>query len=299
MRAVKRRKNPREREGLSAWLLASPVLLYIACVLLVPCIWGVVISFTDKKIGMPAHFNGIENYISLLLDKTFWSSLGVTLVFTCASVVMKVIFGTILALLLNSKIKCRAFFRSALVIPWTLSILIATLTWKWLLSDIGGAFSYILNKLGLVRKGFSFFTTSGRAMFAVVMVNVWKGTPFIATSVLAGLQTISPEMYEAAEIDGAKAWKKFWYITLPLVRSTLLLATVMTTIWTINNFEGVWLLTGGGPAGSTQVLSIFTYLTAMSNNDIGRSMAISVLSMPFLIMLINTVAKRTFAEGDN
>lgn len=296
MKQVRKKNNCFARRTRFAWLLAAPVLLYILVILLVPCLWGVFISFGERKVGQPMEFNGLGNYISLMKDKEFWNALWATVKFTTSAVVLKVVIGTGMALLLNMKLKGRSFFRSVLMLPWTLPILIATLTWKWLLSDVGGIFSYWLSQMGVVDRGFSFLSSSSMAMFAVVLVNVWKGAPFIGTSVLSGLQTIPQELYEAAEIDGAGTIAKFIHITLPLVKPTLMLSTVLTTIWTLNNFEGVWLLTGGGPAGSTQVLPIYTYLTAMSDNNLGRAMAVSILSMPILILLINSVAKRTFSD---
>ena len=283
-------------DSVLAWSLSAPALLYIGIVLLVPCIWGVFISLTSKKIGSQGVFTGLENYIQLCSEKGFWNSVYVTLIFTFFAVLLKVVFGVILALLLNEKIRARGFFRGVLMLPWTLPILIAALTWRWMYSDVGGVLNYLLKLMNIIQKDINFLGTPLLAMTSVIIVNVWKGVPFIAMSVLAGLQTIPSELYESARMDGANGLRQFYHITVPLLKSSIMLSTLMSTIWTLNNFEGVWLLTAGGPAGSTQVLSIYSYLTAMSNNDIGKAMAVSVLSLPFLILLINAVARSSLKE---
>ena len=140
------------------------------------------------------------------------------------------------------------------------------------------------------------FGSAGLAMACLVVANVWRGTPFFGMSILAKLQTIPRDYYEAAQIDGANTLQRFWYITLPEIKDVLILSTLMSTVWTLNEFETVWLLTGGGPNGSTQVMNVYSYKTAMMQMNLGRGIAVAVIAMPFLMIIISILAKRMLPD---
>jgi len=253
---------------------------------------------TDKRTGVAANFTGIQNYILLAKDSIFWKTVGNTFTYTIICVALKVVFGIILALLLNSSvIKYKNVFRSLTFLPWALPTLVSVYTWKWIFSDIGGALNHILQLLHIIKAPIGWFATPGYAMFSVIMINVWRGIPFIGISVLAGLQTINRNMYEAAEIDGASKLQQFWYITLYCVKNVVLLGTVITTIWTLNDFEIIWLLTRGGPDNGTQVFSTLAYTYGFLNRDLGLSVAISVVSLPLSIFLVGIAAKQSMKEN--
>jgi len=182
-------------------------------------------------------------------------------------------------------------------LPWALPTLVSVYTWKWIFSDIGGALNYILQALHIIKAPVGWFATPGHAMFSVIMINVWRGIPFIGISVLAGLQTIDKNLYEAAEIDGANKLQQFCYITLYCVKDIVLLGTVMTTIWTLNDFEIIWLLTRGGPDNGTQVFSTLAYTYGFLNRDLGLSVAISVVSLPLSIFLVGIAARQFMKEN--
>ncbi|MEK3719994.1 carbohydrate ABC transporter permease [Paenibacillus sp. FSL H8-0034] len=281
-----------------AYVLLSPVLLYLLAVMVLPFGWAVYLSFTNKAVGTPATFIGLKNYIDLMKDSLFWKVAWNTVLFTIVAVIGKTVFGMIMALVLNEKIVCRNLFRVLLFLPWTIPTIVSVFTWQWIYSDVGGVLNYILTKTGILDHQVGWLATPSLAMFSVILVNVWRGIPFMGIAILAGLQTISREMYEAAMLDGAGAIKRFVYMTLPSVKEVTILAAVMTTIWTLNDFEIIWLLTRGGPSNGTQVLSTLSYTTGFLNLSLGKAIAIAIITMPPLILLINYVTKRSLSSNE-
>lgn len=296
------KKNAMGNRPSYAYALLTPALVYLAVLMLYPLLWSIVMGFTDKRTGVEVHFVWFQNYVKLFSDPEyypiFYKTIKNTMIYTVCAVAFKVVFGMIMALVLNSSVlKFRNMFRSLLFLPWALPTLVSVFTWKWILSDIGGALNYILQKLSLINEQIGWFSTPQLAMFSVILINVWRGIPFLGISILAGLQTISGDMYEAAQIDGANAWRKFWAITLPSVKNVVLLASVITSIWTLNDFEIIWLLTRGGPDNGTQVFSTLAYTYGFLNRELGLSIAISVISLPILILLVGIAAKQSMSDA--
>lgn len=276
----------------------APSAIYLLVLMAFPLLWSVYISMTDKRTGVAANFTGFQNYLRLAEDHIFWKTVGNTFTYTLVCVVLKVFLGIILALLLNSMVlKFKNIFRSLTFLPWALPTLVSVYTWKWIFSDIGGALNRILQVLHIIETPIGWFATPKHAMFSVIMINIWRGIPFIGISVLAGLQTINRNMYEAADIDGANKFKQFCYITLPCIKNVVLLGAVITTIWTLNDFEIIWLLTRGGPDNGTQVFSTLAYTYGFLNRDLGLSVAISVVSLPLSIFLVGIAAKQFMKEN--
>ena len=203
-----------------------------------------------------------------------------------------------MALALNVDFRGRNVVRALLLIPWTLPNIVAVLNWRWIFSSTGGVANYVLKALHIIDSDLVWFGSAGLAMFTIIVANVWRGTPFFGISILAKLQTIPKDYYEAAAIDGASMWQRFWYVTLPQIKDVIMLSTLMSTIWTLNEFETVWLMTGGGPNGSTQVMNVFSYKTAMTSMQLGKGIAVAVLAMPILIILINILSKKMLDQND-
>ncbi|MFC3772479.1 carbohydrate ABC transporter permease [Paenibacillus sp. GCM10012303] len=281
-----------------AYALMSPVLIYLLAVMVVPFGWALYLSFTNKVVGSNATFIGLGNYIELVQDSLFWRAVWNTAVFTLVAVIGKTVFGMIMALVLNEKIVFRNVFRVLLFLPWTIPTIVSVFTWQWIYSDVGGVLNYLLLKAHLISQPVGWLASPDLAMFSVILVNVWRGIPFMGIAILAGLQTLSKEMYEAAMLDGAGAIKRFFYMTLPSVKEVTVLAAVMTTIWTLNDFEIIWLLTRGGPSNGTQVLSTLSYTIGFLNMSLGKAIAIAIMTMPPLIMLINFVTKRSLSSNE-
>lgn len=281
-----------------AYLINLPLIVYLCCVLVFPICWGIYISFTNKTIGGAANFVGLRNYERLLKDPEYIRSIVNTLKFTVISILLKTVLGTFMALALNVDFKGRNLCRALLMIPWTLPNIVVVYNWRWIFDSSTGIANHLLKSLGLIDKNLVWFGSAGLAMMTIIVANVWRGTPFFGISILAKLQTISDSYYEAAQIDGANAFQRFLYVTLPEIKDVIILSAMMSTIWTINEFETVWLLTGGGPNGSTEVMNVYSYKTAMRSMQLGRGIAVSVLALPIFILLINLLTRRMLPEEE-
>ena len=265
-----------------AYTVGAPMFAYLLIVLIIPVCWGLYISFTDKMIGSQGHFVGLKNYINLLKNGSFRNAVGNTVVYTVFSILGKLVFGLIMALVLNFQFKGRNVARALMIIPWTLPNIVAVLNWRWIFSDTGGVANYLLTRMGLIDRNLIWLGNATLAMVAVLVANIWRGSPFFGISILARLQTIP----------------KDFYVTLPEIMDVILLTMLVSTIWTINEFESVWLLTGGGPSGATEVIGVFSYRTAMTNMQLGMAVAVSVLAMPVLLVLISIVSRKMLKQGD-
>ena len=283
-------------ESSVAIVLLSPAAAYLLAVMLMPFMWAFYISMTKSGADGTTVFAGFEKYLLVLKDANFYNSVYNTLVFTFFAVLGKVVLGIIMALVLNGPIRLRNVHRSLLIIPWALPTVISILTWKWLYSDVGGALNHLLKISGLIQTDVKWLASAQFALMSVIIVNIWRGTPFIGVSVLSGLQTVPHDLYEAATIDGANALKRFIYVTLPHIKSVIGLSAFVTTIWTINDFEIVWLLTRGGPAFVTEIISTYSYRVGFLNMDIARATAVSFLFLPLMILLVNIVTKYTLPK---
>lgn len=295
---MKRGSVQMRRDTRFSYLVSAPIFLYIGIVLMIPICWGVYISFTGKMIGGQEQWIGFKNYIALLQDSTFRRSVLNTVIYTVFSILGKLVFGMIMALVLNFSFRGRNVARALMIIPWTLPNIVAVLNWRWIFSDTGGVANYILQQLHLIDHNLVWLGDATLAMLAVLVANIWRGSPFFGISILARLQTIPKDYYEAAEIDGASTLQKFFSITLPFIADVTLLTALVSTIWTINEFESVWLLTGGGPSGATEVIGVFSYRTAMTNMQLGKGVAVSLLAMPVLLVLIALVSRKMLKEED-
>lgn len=283
--AQRRRRFGREaRLGL---LLVTPLLLVMLGLLAYPVANALLISLQDKMLGAPGQFIGLENYRELLFeDARYRQVVRNSIVFTVMSVLGKIIIGMGMALVLNQSIRGRSFFRGWLLIPWIAPTFVIALTWRWMFDGTTGVINYILMSLGLINGPIAWLGQASTALFAVIFTNIWRGFPFFGVSLLAAMQGIPNELYEAADVDGANAWDKFWAITLPGVRTVLVIITILSTIWTFNDFAIVYIMTGGGPAFATHIFATYTYHLGFQGSRLGYAIAVSVSLTPLLIFLI-------------
>lgn len=279
------------------YLINGPMLIYLFTVMAFALIWGVVTSFTNKTIGGAAVFIGLTNYKFLLNNPEYIASMSITVEFTVLALAFKLFFGTGMALTLNQSFRGRNAIRALLLIPWSIPNIVAVLNWKWIFSNNNGIANYILKSLGIIDRDVIWTGVASMALIVILVADVWRGSPFFGISILSKLQTISNDYYEAAKIDGAGPFARFFKITLPLVKDTMMITTLMSCIWTMNSFETIWLLTGGGPRGATAVMNVFSYKTAMSSLMIGRGLAISVMAMPVMMILIQIISKKTMGKN--
>ena len=275
------------RDAALGYLLLAPAALLLLVLVGYPFVTAVTVSLQRKLLGSPvATWVGLANYANLLGDRTFWIVVRNVLVFAGTSVAIKLVLGTSVALALNEAMPARGLIRSVVIIPWALPTLVTVLIWLWMYSDVAGVFNYILMGTGAVERPVLFLSDPYLAMASVIAVNVWRGFPFFAVTLLAGLQTVGHDLYDAAKVDGAGIWARFRHVTLPGLAPIMAVVTLLSTIFTLNDFAIIWLLTRGGPGNATDVLSTLTYKVAIRGLELGKGVAISVLMLPLLIVLI-------------
>jgi multiple sugar transport system permease protein len=274
------------RDFALGYLLLVPLIIVLFVFLAYPIATAVSITLQDKTIGLPGKFIGLENYRELLVDDPFfWQVVQNGFIFTFGSVATKLVLGMIMAVVLNQGIKFQNFFRGILLMPWVAPTVVSALSWRWIL-NLQGVLNLTLKELGLVTIPIPWLAQYGTAILSLIMVNAWRGFPFFGVTLLAGMQAIPQELYEAAEVDGASAWQRFWHITVPSLRTVILVVTILSTIWTFNDFGIVWLLTGGGPGNATDVFATYTYKLGFRTSRLGYGETVSVILAPVLIVII-------------
>lgn len=264
------------RERWHGYLFLAPVLLFLCAIVVLPLGHAIWTSFHRIR-GLTARFVGLDNYARVLGDEAFWHALGVSLRFTAISVAAHVLLGLALALALNEVRVARTALRILFLTPWMVAPAVGATIWLWLLEPQFGVVNYLLVASGLVATPIAWLGEPGPAFAAVTTVEVWRGVPFVMLLLLAGLQTIPLEQYEAASIDGASAWQRFRHVTLPNLGYLLVVASTLDTINVVRHYDIIGVMTGGGPAGATEVLPALLYNTAFRANRFGEAAAIGVL----------------------
>ncbi|WP_066191444.1 carbohydrate ABC transporter permease [Gracilibacillus timonensis] len=271
-----------------AYLFMLPAIVFLVLLLLVPIIQVFINSLYEANllIAEDDTFIAFENFKNIIQDPLFWTHIKNSIVYTFGSVGGEYIVGLSIAILLNQKIKGRSFFRGIMIIPWVVPIVVAGMTWRWMLNPDYGIINVLLLNMGIIDQSINWLGSESTAMFSVIWINVWRSFPFYTISFLAVLQTINKNELEAAEIDGANMFQKFWHITLPKLKGISSILIVLHLIWTFNNFDFIWILTEGGPLNATETLAIATYKEAFMKYHYGSASAISVLMVIILICLM-------------
>lgn len=247
-----------------------PAFAALAAVSVYPVLQGIWLSFRDRSlIFRTDKFVGLDNYIALAGDDKFWNAWRNTIEFTLASTVLETLIGLGMALILYEAFSGRGVVRAAMLIPWAIPTVVTSKMFGWLFDGQNGIVNYLLRASGIIDDNVNWYGSTDHAMLTIIIADVWKTTPFMALLLLAGLQTIPNSLIEAATIDGANAWQRFWMIRLPLLLPTLLIAAMFRTLDAFRIFDLVYVLTGGGPADSTEVLSTLTYKTMFSTLQFG------------------------------
>jgi len=265
------------------FLFVAPAELLLLVFLAYPFVLGIWLGFTDTIVGREGNWIGFENYASLLDDPTFWLTCFNTFLYTVVAVFFKALLGIGLAVVLNRDFKAKGLIRAIVLLPWIIPTALSAICFWWLFDATFSGISWLLMKIGLIHSFINFLGDPWNARWSLIAANVWRGVPFFTIGLLAGLQTISPDLYEAAEIDGAGSWKKFRKITLPLLTPLLTVVTVFSTIWTFADFQLVWIITKGGPAGATHIFGTLSYQRAMQGGQFGQGAAISNFMLPILV----------------
>lgn len=278
----------RGREQRTGWILILPALLLLLFVYGYPILRAFWLSLFTQNLGTKLQpvFSGLDNYVRMAGDGRFWQTFWTTTVFTTTAVILELLLGLGIALVLNQKFRGRSLVRTAAIIPWALPTALIALAWAWIFNDQFGVVNDILLRLSLIKTGINWLGEPTLAMIAVIFADVWKTTPFISILLLAGLQSISPDLYEAHAIDGATPWQSFRKITLPLLMPQILIALLFRFAQSFGVFDLIAVMTGGGPGGATEVVSLYIYSTVMRYLDFGYGAALVVVTFLLLIVAV-------------
>ncbi|MCC5972588.1 MAG: sugar ABC transporter permease [Rubellimicrobium sp.] len=285
LRQGRSRFGAEARQTTFALLLVLPVVALIMGLVAYPFLFSIWISFTDRVIGGGGNFIGFDNFRFLAGSSLFSAAIRNTITIVVVTGVLKLVIGLGLALIVHQKIPARGFLRAFLMLPWAMPAFVAFLTWRVLYQPIGGGFNLILTQTGLYPHIVDWLGQRSTAMPSVIVASVWRGFPFWFISILAALQSIPRDLYEAARVDGATLWQQFWTVTVPGIKQVVIVTTLLSSIWTANAFEHVWLLTQGGPSDATMVFPVLAYL-GMQTQRIGEAAAVSVAMLPVLVILV-------------
>ena len=293
------RRKPREKSSIWPYLLLLPALIVMLSVVIVPIINAVSMSFQSYNLTKPKKIGyiGLQNYATLLHDPLFWSSLLRTVIWVVFGVGCQFLFGFLLALVLNKQFKGRGVVRAVSLIPWVTPGVLIALMWRWMYDGNYGVINDLLMRIGLIKENIAFLSKPATAMPSVIVTIVWQGIPFFALMLLAGLQGISYDLYEAASIDGATGWQKLIYVTIPSLRNTIFVTTMLRIIWVANSVDVIFNMTEGGPAYATQTLSVYIYKKA-SALDMGYASAMAIMLMLVLLLAAIPYLRNTFRDQE-
>lgn len=275
-----------EQERWLAIALLLPTLVLLGLFIAYPFVKGVMLSVTDAKVGVPGSFVGWANFEKIMNDPIFLTAVRNTFVYTAVTTVFKLALGLWLALLLNRHFRFKALTRAFILLPFIIPTVLSTFAWKWMFDPTFSVINWALFKLGLIHGRINWLGDPDLAMISIIIVNVWRGVPFYAISLLAGLQTISPELHEAAAIDGAKPFRRFLHVTWPLLLPVTMVVVLFSVIQTFADFQLVYVLTGGGPANATHLFATYAYQIGVGTGLLSEGAAISLAMFPVLLVVV-------------
>jgi multiple sugar transport system permease protein len=290
------------RDWLGFWFML-PAAAFLILFLAYPLGLGIWLSFTDARLGRPGEFVGIENYEFLSDDSTFWLTVFNTLLYTTVASTIKFAVGLYLAILLNEHLPFKAIIRAVVLIPFIVPTVLSAIAFWWLFDPQFSIISWSLIKLGLISHNIDFLGDVWNARWSVIFANIWRGVPFVAITLLAGLQTVSPSLYEAATIDGATPWQNFRYITYPLLTPIIAVVMTFSVLFTFTDFQLIWVMTRGGPVNATHLMATFSYQRAIMSGYLGEGSAIATAMIPFLLLAILVswfgLQRRKWQQGED
>ncbi len=275
-----------ENERVLGWVLLLPTIVLLTLFIAYPFVKGVWLSLTSATVGVPGVFVGLKNFAKVWDDSIFQRAAYNTFVYTAIATVGKLALGMWLALLLNRQFKGKRLVRASMLLPFIVPTVLSTFAWKWMFDPTFSVLNWSLYHLGIIQTRIGWLTDPAIALGSVIVVNIWRGMPFYAISLLAGLQTVNPELHEAAAIDGANSWQRFWRITWPLLLPVTMVVTLFSVIQTFADFQLVYVLTGGGPANATHVFGTYAYQVAITTGLLGEGAAASLAMFPALFVIV-------------
>ena len=275
-----------EREAVFGWLMLGPGVLFLLAFVAYPFFYGIFLSLEERRVASRGTFVGFANFVTLAHDAVFWQIARNTLVYVAVTTVLKLTGGLGMALVMNQAFRGRNLVRASLLLPFIVPTALSTVAWMWILDPTFSVVNWLLVHGGIISSGYSFLGNSTLAMGSLIVVNTWRGMPFYGITLLAGLQTISADLYEAAAIDGATGVQRFLYVTLPVIKPVLVIVTMFSVIFTFGDFQLIYALTHGGPANATHVFSTWSFDIGMSAGQLGMGAAVALAILPALAVLI-------------
>jgi len=275
-----------DRESVFSWLMMAPPLLFLAALVGYPFCYGILLSLQDRPVAHAGTFVGLKNFITNFNDPVFWKVTANTFIYTIAATLLKMVGGLALALAMNQQFPLKNLVRALLLLPFIVPTVLSTVAWMWILDPAFSVLNWFLIALGVSKPGPSWLGNPVLAMGSIIVINTWRGLPFYGITLLAGLQTVPPELYEAATIDGASAWQRFRFVTLPLLQPIILIVTLFSVIFTFADFQLVYVLTHGGPQNATQLFATYAFDIAMGAGQLGHGASIALAMFPALALLI-------------
>jgi multiple sugar transport system permease protein len=263
-----------------------PAALLLIGLLAYPLVLGTYLSFTDAKVGRPGVWIGFENFTYLITDSVFMLSVFNTLFYTIVASIAKFFLGLWLAIILNRKLPFQSFFRAVVLLPWIVPTALSAIAFWWIYDTQFSVVSWLLVKMGIIDTYIDFLGDPWLARMSTIIANVWRGIPFVAISLLAGLQTISPSYYEASSIDGATPWQQFRFITMPLLTPIIAVVMTFSVLFTFTDFQLIYVLTRGGPLNATHLMATLAFQRAIPGGSLGEGAAIASMMVPLLLAAI-------------
>ena len=275
-----------DREAVFSWLMMALPLLFLAALVGYPLVYGVLLSLQDRPVAQPGTFVGLKNFFADFRDPIFWQVVANTFVYTIVATLLKMVGGVGLAVAMNQHFRMKNLVRALLLLPFIVPTVLSTVAWMWMLDPAFSIVNRLLIGLGAPKPGPSWLGNPYLAMFSIIMINTWRGLPFYGITLLAGLQTVPPELYEAATIDGASGWQRFRYVTLPLLKPIIMIVTLFSVIFTFADFQLVYVLTHGGPQNATQLFATYAFDIGMGAGQLGLGASVALTMLPALGLLI-------------
>ena len=288
------------RDWQLGYLLILPAAIVIVGLITYPFLYSIWMSLQIIHVGGAGKFVGLRNYGNLLVgaeSSRFWNSVVVTIQYTAAAEVGKFFIGIVTALILHHSLKARGLFRTLLFVPWAVPAVVSAYTWRWMFDDRLGLWNTLLLDAHVIHTPILWLSSINLALWSVVAATIWQGTPFWTMTYLAGLQSIPAEIYEAAHVDGANAWNSFWRITMPNLVPVIIVTFMLSSIWTSNNLQYVYILTNGGPVNATETFPLLAYTIGMRDYNLGTAAAVPLLFFPFFAVAIYFLSGRLLREG--
>ncbi|HEV2188692.1 MAG TPA: sugar ABC transporter permease [Stellaceae bacterium] len=275
-----------DRGSVFSWLMMALPILFLVAFVGYPFFYGIALSLEDRMVAQPGTFAGFKNFAHDAQDPVFWTVVSNTFIYTGVATLLKMVGGLGLALAMNQQFRMKNLIRALLLLPFIVPTVLSTVAFMWMLDPAFSVVNRLLMQFGVPKPGPSWLGNPILAMFSIIMINTWRGLPFYGITLLAGLQTVPVELYEAATIDGAGGWQRFRYITLPILRPIILIVTLFSVIFTFADFQLVYVLTHGGPQNATNLLATYAFDIGMGAGQLGLGASVALTMLPALALLI-------------